>query len=614
LKKDEYGLKYWADENFIIDNSLVKINRDSKPALLDIVNEAKKMGYNTPLILRFPHLINKQMKKIYKSFNDAIKRENYSGEFQAVFPLKVNQYNGFVNEFIRYAPRYGYGLEAGSKSELLLAIASNEHKAPITVNGFKDLEMVEIGFLAKKMGHNITLIIESINELKNIIRVAKKREDPIPNIGIRIRLYSYGSGTWAKSGGIDSKFGLTVTEMIQALTLLKDSSILKEFKMLHFHIGSQINSVQTVQKAIREAGQIYAELKKMGAFSLDTINLGGGLAIEYGQHKSTRYKNYSIDEFAGQVLRLLKQVSEEKMVKVPNIVTESGRFVSAHHSILVTSVLELFSQDYKEKNLKLKDFNPKVVDELVLIYQKINGENALEQLHNAIDHLDSIETLFELGYIDLQDRSNIEILGDLITKKVLYLVKKEDIIEYDTLLHKVEERYLINASIFQSMPDFWGLGQNFPIVPIHHLDKKAVRPASIWDITCDSDGEIDFNEKAPLFLHDIDLKDEPYYLGFFLLGAYQEILGMKHNLFDRPTEIVVDITKNGFKLRDIKESNSSKEILESVGYSDKVIIDKIERQVNSLVDSSKREETIKEFLYFYRERDNYLKFEKNRRY
>jgi arginine decarboxylase len=554
------------------------------------------------------------MKIIYQKFTEAIEREEYSGSFQAVFPLKVNQYSGFISEFIRYAPRYGYGLEAGSKAELLLAIALNSHKAPITVNGFKDLEMIQIAFLAKKMGHKITVIIESLGELKNIIRASKKSSS-IPDIGIRIRLYSYGSGTWAKSGGIDSKFGLTVTEMIQALSLLKKEGLSGHFKMLHFHIGSQIESVQTVQKAIREAGQIYAELKKMGAYSLDTINLGGGLAIEYGQHSSTQQKNYMIDEFAGQIVRLLKEVSEEKMVIAPNIVTESGRFIAAHHSVLITSVLELFSQDYREKNLRLKEFNPKVVDQLALIYQKINSDNALQQLHTALDHLDSIETLFDLGYIDLQDRSNVEILGNLIIKKVLYLVNKEDIIEYDKLLHKVEERYLINASIFQSMPDFWGLEQSFPVVPIHHLDKKAVRPASIWDITCDSDGEIDFNEKAPLFLHDIDLKDEPYYLGFFLLGAYQEILGMKHNLFDRPTEITVDIKENGFKIRSVDPSDTLSDILSSVGYNVSDIEQMYGEQIRSLshLSQREREETLKEVLKFYRERDNYLKLDKKNR-
>jgi arginine decarboxylase len=597
LKKDEYGLKYWARDNFIIDNALVKVNIKSKPTLLDIVNKAKLQGLKTPLLIRFPHLIQKQMERLYKTFNDAINKEGYSGKFQAVFPLKVNQKSGFVNEFIKYAPTYNYGLEAGSKAELLLAITLNNHKAPITVNGFKDIEMIKIAFFAKKIGHNITLIIESLTELKTIIKEAINSPQ-IPFIGIRIRLYSYGSGTWAKSGGIDSKFGLTVTEMIQAIELLKKESLLSNFKMLHFHIGSQINSVQTIQKALREAGQIYAELKKMGAFNLNTINLGGGLAVEYGQHKTTRYKNYTIEEFASQVIRLLKQISEEKSVEVPNIVTESGRFIAGHHSVLITQVLELFSQDYKEKNLKLKKENPKVIEELILIYKKIDKNNAFEQLHNTIDHLDSIETLFELGYIDLQDRSNIEILGDLITKKILNIVEKEDIIEYDNLLHKVEERYLINASIFQSMPDFWGLGQNFPILPIHNLNKKAVCPASIWDITCDSDGEIDFNEKAPLFLHDIDLKDESYYLGFFLLGAYQEILGMKHNLFDTPTEIIVDIDENGFQIRDIKKTNNLQEILNQVGYSTKEIEEKLKTQIGDLRIFS----NIKEFLNM----DNYL--------
>jgi len=609
MEQDEYGLKYWSQDNFIVDSGVVKINIGAKPSILKIVESAREKGLNSPILIRFPHLIDEKMNQLYSTFHKIMKIENYKGGFQAVFPLKVNQYSGFLNEFIRYAPKYNYGVEAGSKAELLLAIAVNKHKAPITVNGFKDKEMIELGFLATQLGHNLTLIIESLSELKDIIDISEKFSQ-MPNIGIRIRLYSYGSGTWAKSGGIDSKFGLTATELIQALILLKREKFIVNFKMLHFHIGSQINSIYTVQKALREVGQIYTELKKMGADNLNKINIGGGLGVDYSQHKNSKNRNYTTEEFVSTIVKLIKEVTDEKGISNPIIYTEFGRFISANHSVLVTSVLELFSQDYCEKHLALKEYNPKIVKVLKKIYQKIDiqlGHNGIiELLHETTEHLDSIETLFELGYLDLQDRANIEILGNIIIKKILTIVDKKDIVEYDSLLHKIEERYLINLSIFQSMPDFWGLNQNFPIMPIHHLDKKAVRPASLWDITCDSDGEIDFDEKSPLFLHDINLKERPYYLGFFLLGAYQDILGMKHNLFEKPNEIIVDVTESGFNIRDEVESKSISNILDSVGYNRKNLYHKFKGQIDVLDISESEKGDVFNKIYNYFEKTNYL--------
>ena len=609
MRKDEYGLKYWAKKQFIIEDAVVKVNKDSKPSLLEIVERAEKVNkLKGPMLLRFPHLIDKQMKKLYETFNDAMKNANYEGTFQAVFPLKVNQFKTFVESFEKYAPNYNYGLEAGSKAELLLAIFSNPHKAPITVNGFKDIEIIELAFLAKQIGHDITLIIEGFNELEQILIVAEKNNrENIPNIGIRMRLHSLGTGRWAKSGGFDSKFGLTATELIHAFYLLKEEELLSKFRMLHFHIGSQINSVLNIQKALKEAGQIYTELKKMGAEKLDTLNIGGGIAVEYAQHKHKRHKNYGIDEFAYHVISLLKRISEEKNVTVPNIVTESGRFISANHAVLILPVLELFTEDHTEKNLMLKEEDPQIVTSLNRIYKNLKKENSIQSLHDTLDLLDSVETLFEMGYLDLQDRGNIEILSNLIVKQVLYVVPKEDLIEYNSLLHKLEERYLINASMFQSIPDYWGLEQKFPIMPIHKLNQKPLRPASIWDITCDSDGEIDFDDTAPIFLHDVDLEEESYYLGLFLVGAYQEILGMKHNLFAKPHEVIVNINEEDFEITEVRESCSLIKILESVGYSEVTISDKLKSQIELLKDASlEQKETIfADFLEYFSQK-NYL--------
>ena len=341
---NDFGLSIWGNSNFVIEDGKVCINEASKPAIIDIVKEIRDDGYRGPLLLRFPHLIQKQIEQIHASFAKAKKEFAYKGSFNAVFPLKVNQYPGFVKNLVRLGKPYNYGLEAGSKAELLLTMAYNNDKAPITVNGFKDKEMINIGFIAAEMGHNITLTIEGLNELEAIIAIAKERFKPKPKIGLRVRLHSTGSGLWAKSGGIHSKFGLTSTELIEAVKMLKKANLLENFTMIHFHIGSQISEIHPLKKALIEAGNIYAELRKMGASNLKAINLGGGLAIEYSQFKEESSRNYTLNEYANDVVYMLKTISEQKKEIEPDIFIESGRYIAASHALLVAPVLELFSQ------------------------------------------------------------------------------------------------------------------------------------------------------------------------------------------------------------------------------------------------------------------------------
>lgn len=537
-----WGLDVWGDDNYVVSEGKLKVNRLSSPALVDIVKDVRAKGHTGPLLLRFPHLISKQIDLIYSHFLRAKKEFNYKGGFQALYPLKVNQYPNFVKNIVKLGEKYNYGLEAGSKAELLLAMAYNNPTAPITVNGFKDKQMIALGFIACEMDYDITLTIEGLNELKTIIKTIKNRFGCIPNIGLRIRLHSAGVGTWAKSGGINSKFGLTSTELIEAVKILKDNSLLDKFTMIHFHIGSQITEISPVKKALREAGNIYAGLKKLGAVNLNSINLGGGLAIEYSQYKNKLHRNYTLSEYSNDVVYLLKEIALKKGIDEPDIFIESGRYIAAHHAVLVAPVLELFSGECIQEKLIAKE-NPPLIQELYELYETIDKANALEFLHDSIDHMESLLTLFDLGYIDLQDRSNTEVLVNLIIKKAVLLLKDKHYKELISIQERVQERYLVNFSIFQSMPDFWGINQHFPIMPLDKIDQKATRSASIWDITCDSDGEIGFNPKKPLFLHDVDLSKDEYFLGFFLVGAYQEILGMKHNLFTHPTEVSIKINE-----------------------------------------------------------------------
>ncbi|MCR2100417.1 biosynthetic arginine decarboxylase [Campylobacter upsaliensis] len=605
---NSYGIDIWGDNNFIIKNGKVCVNSGKKPAIIDMVKELRNDGYRGPLLLRFPHLIQKQIENIYGSFTKARKEFDYKGGFNAVYPLKVNQYPGFVKNLVKLGKDYNYGLEAGSKAELLLAMAYNNENSPITVNGFKDRELINIGFIAAEMGHNITLTIEGLNELEAIIDIAKERFKPKPNIGLRVRLHSAGVGIWAKSGGIHSKFGLTSTELIEAVSLLKENKLIEQFTMIHFHLGSQINEIHPLKKALNEAGNIYTELRKMGAKNLKAINLGGGLAVEYSQFKDEKSRNYTLREYANDVVFILKNIAEQKSDIEPDIFIESGRFVAASHAILIAPVLELFSQEYAENKLVLKKQNPKLIDELYDLYQNIKPSNALEYLHDSIDHLESILTLFDLGYVDLKDRSNAEILTQLISKKAILLLKDKPSADLIAIQNEVQERYLVNFSLFQSMPDFWGLEQNFPIMPLDRLDEKPTRSASIWDITCDSDGEISYSKDNPLLLHDVDVEKENYFLGFFLMGAYQEVLGMKHNLFTHPTEASVYIDENGYVLKDIIEAQSILDILEDIDYDIHAIMDILNERISesSLVDEKQKKHILGE-LYLFLNDNGYLK-------
>jgi len=588
---NNFGLNIWANKNFIIEDGEVRLNYKSMPSLLEITSKIRSNDVKGPIILRFPHLVKRQIKTLYNYFDKAIEENNYQGSFNAVFPLKVNQFPAVVEAVTSQGAKYNYGLEAGSKAELILAMAKTPDGTNITVNGFKDEEMLTLSFIAAQSGQNITVTIEGLNELETIINVASKCSLKVPNIGIRVRLHSAGSGIWAKSGGMDAKFGLTSTEIIEAVKLLKDANLLDKLRMIHFHIGSQMADIAPLKKALREAGNIYAELKKMGADSLSSINIGGGLAVEYDQHEKAHARNYSIDEFSSSVVFLLGEIMNAKGVEHPDIFTESGRFIVASHAVLITPVLELFSQDYHEKLLNFKETNPPLIEELRELNRLLNNANCIEYLHDALDHMESLFTLFDLGYIDLQDRSNAEILVHNIIKKALYLKSANPTNELEQLQTQLQERYLINASIFQSLPDYWGLGQHFPVMPIHHLNTTPLRAASLWDITCDSDGEIGFNPEKPLYLHDVNIDEDDYFLGFFNVGAYQETLGMNHNLFTHPNEYTVEISDTGYEIKNAVESKNILEILNSIGYDTQKIVNKLKSDLEKSTFITKKEKS-----------------------
>jgi arginine decarboxylase len=610
----QFGLQIWGDDNFIRKDDTVNVNYANQPSLLEITRRIREKGYKGPLLLRFPHLIAKQISTLFTAFDKAKKEFGYQGNFHAVFPLKVNQFPNFIHSLIEVSGEYNYGLEAGSKAELIIAMTKTPLGAPITVNGFKDKEMIALCFIAAKMGHNITVTIEGLGELETIIHVDrefnKEAENPVsPKIGVRIRLHSSGIGIWAKSGGYSSKFGLTSTELLEAYEMLKAHDLLDHLWMIHFHIGSQMGDIAPLKKALREAGNIYAELKKRGANALGAINIGGGLAVEYSQHSHNQERNYSLKEFANDVIYLMQEIAKSKGVAEPDIFTESGRFIAANHSVLIAPVLELFSQEYHEKGLRLKKKNPPLVQELYDLLNSLKRGNAREYLHDALDHMESLLTLFDLGYIDLEDRSNTEILVNLIIKKAIALLKNEDTDELKKLQDRIQERYLVNFSAFQSLPDFWGLAQQFPVMPLDRLDTKPTNPASIWDITCDSDGEIGFDRDLPLYLHDIDVSKEEYFLAFFLTGAYQEVLGMKHNLFTHPTECIISFNDEGdYAIEHLIEAQNLMDVLDDLDYDTNLIDKALKYQIeeSTLISQEEKREILGK-LYLYLSENSYLK-------
>ncbi len=609
-----FGLNIWGDNNFIIDHDTINVNHASRPSLLQITQKIREKGYKGPLLLRFPHLIKKQISTLFTTFEKAKKEFDYKGNFQAVFPLKVNQFPNFIESLIEVSQAYNYGLEAGSKAELIIAMSKTPLEAPITVNGFKDKEMISLCFIAAKMGHNITVTIEGLGELETIIQVNHELNDGldtpiVPKIGVRIRLHSTGIGIWAKSGGYGSKFGLTSTELLEAYEMLKKHTLLSYLWMIHFHIGSQMSDIAPLKKALREAGNIYAELKKRGADALGAINIGGGLAVEYSQHEGKTERNYSLQEFANDVVFLMQEIAKSKGVDEPDIFTESGRYIAASHSVLVAPVLELFSQEYNEKGLRLKEKNPPLIEELNDLYTSLSRKHAREYLHDALDHMESLLTLFDLGYIDLEDRSNTEILVNLIIKKAIFLLQNEGTDELKKLQDRIQEKYLVNFSAFESLPDFWGLAQHFPVMPLDRLNEKPTNPASIWDITCDSDGEIGFNRNLPLYLHDIDVSKEEYFLAFFLTGAYQEVLGMKHNLFTHPTEAVIGFDDEGnYTVDKLIEAQNLMDILDDLDYDTHLIDKTLTYRIEASKHLSKEEkQALLDKLYLYLSENSYLK-------
>ncbi len=608
-----YNINGWGLKYFSINEKghVVVTPREGHASvdLKEVLDELQVRDVAAPVLLRFPDILDNRVEKISRCFKAAAKEYNYQAENFIIYPIKVNQMRQVVEEIVSHGKKFNIGLEAGSKPELHAVLATNiAENALIICNGYKDMDYIELALLAQKMGRRIYLVVEKLNELAMIAESAK-RLGIKPNIGIRIKLSSSGSGKWEESGGDQSKFGLNSSELLEALDFLTKNKMTDSLKLIHFHIGSQITKIRRIKNALREATQFYVQLTKMG-FDIDFMDIGGGLGVDYDGTRSSSSEssmNYSIQEYANDSISAIVDACEKNNLKQPNIITESGRSLTAHHSVLIFDVLATTSLPEWNSRQEIGPDDHELARELYDIWDKLSQPRLFESWHDALQIREEALDLFSLGLLDIKTRSQIE--------KLFWSVAREVGDIAGTLKHAPEElrkiakmlpdKYFCNFSLFQSLPDSWAIDQVFPIMPISRLDEKPTRTAVLQDITCDSDGKIsnyisNNGTSSSLPVHSLRER-EPYYIGVFLVGAYQEILGDMHNLFGDTNAVHISVYKDRYEIDQIIYGETVDEVLDYVQYNPKRLVRNVETWVTSSMKSGKiTPEEGREFLSNYR--------------
>ena len=577
--------------------------------LRDVMDELQLRDVTPPVLLRFPDILDNRIEKTSSCFKKAAEEYQYKGENFIVYPIKVNQMQPVVEEIISHGRKFNLGLECGSKPELHAVIAVQcQSDSIIVCNGYKDQSYIELALLAQKMGKRIFLVVEKMNEI-GLIAAAAKKLGVRPNIGIRIKLASSGSGKWQESGGDASKFGLRASELLQALEILDEKGLHDCVRLIHFHIGSQITKIRRIQTALREAANFYIQLHKMG-YNIDFVDCGGGLGVDYDGTRSSSSEssvNYSIQEYVNDCVYTFVDAANKNGIAHPNLITESGRSLSAHHSVLVIDVLETTSLPQMREEFEPAEGDHQLVKDLYEIWDNLNTRTMLEDWHDAEQIRDEALDLFSHGIVDLRTRAEIESMYWSVCREVNSMAKSlkhtpEELRGLDKLL---ADKYFCNFSLFQSLPDAWAIDQLFPIVPIQRLDERPTRNATLQDITCDSDGKLaNFvtNRQAShvLPVHTIK-KNEDYYLGVFLVGAYQEILGDMHNLLGDTNAVHISVKDDGYHIDQIFDGETVEEVLDYVQYNPKKLVRQLEIWVTKSVKAGKISlEEGKEFLSNYR--------------
>ncbi len=608
-----YNINGWGINYFSVNekgNVVVTPQKDGVQIdLKELIDELQVRDVAAPMLIRFPDILDSRIEKMSNCFKIAAKEYNYNAQNFIIYPIKVNQMRPVVEEIVSHGKKFNIGLEAGSKPELHAVIATNTNNDSLIIcNGYKDEDYIELALLAQKMGRRIYIVVEKLNELKLIARIARRLKIK-PNLGIRIKLASSGSGKWENSGGDVSKFGLTSSELLDAMEYLHENELVDCLKLVHFHIGSQVNKIRRIKIALREASQFYAQMCLSG-FNIEFVDIGGGLGVDYDGTRSANNEssvNYSIQEYVNDAISTMVDVSDKNNIPHPNVITESGRSLTAHHSVLIFEVLESTSlPEWDDEEEPLAD-DHELVKELYSLWDTINQPRMLEIWHDAQQIREEALDRFSLGLLDLKTRAKVERLFWSIAREIQQMTSKirhvpEELNQLEKLL---ADKYFCNFSLFQSLPDSWAIDQIFPIMPLHRLDEKPDRAATIQDITCDSDGKIDNfistrNLSHYLPVHKLKAK-EPYYIGVFLVGAYQEILGDLHNLFGDTNAVHVSIDGDGYSIDQIIDGETVAEVLDYVQYNPKKMV----RTVETWVTSSVKAGTIsasegKEFLSNYR--------------
>lgn len=603
-----WGLKYFS----INEKGHVAVTPREGYASVDLkelMDELQVRDVTAPVLLRFPDILDNRIEKISKCFKQAADEYGYTAQNFIIYPIKVNQMRPVVEEIVSHGKKFNIGLEAGSKPELHAVLAINTDKNSLIIcNGYKDENYIELALLAQKMGRRIFLVVEKMNELKLIADISKRLKIR-PNIGIRIKLASSGSGKWEESGGDGSKFGLNSSELLDALDFLERTKMTDCLKLIHFHIGSQITKIRRIKNALKEASQFYVQLQNMG-FHVEFVDIGGGLGVDYDGTRSSSSEssmNYSIQEYVNDSVSALVDACVKNDLPQPNIITESGRSLTAHHSVLVFEVLETTSLPIWDEKEELGENPHELVDELYKIWDNMNQPRLLESWHDALQIREEALDLFGLGLLDLRTRAQIEQLFWSVAREVSEIASdmKHAPEELRKISKLLPDKYFCNFSLFQSLPDSWSIDQLFPIMPISRLDERPDRTATIQDITCDSDGKINnfispHGSNSHLAVHALNNK-EPYYIGVFLVGAYQEILGDMHNLFGDTNAVHVSVNEKGYTIEQVIDGETVAEVLDYVQYSPKKLVRTLETWVTQSVKEGRISlEEGKEFLSNYR--------------
>lgn len=571
-----YGVPNWSGGYFNVGpkgEMQVRVGSSSS-SLIDIVRDFRSAGHALPLILRFPQILVDRLAHLNRAFADAITKFGYENHYQGVFPVKVNQRRVVLETLAEVGARYRTGVEAGSKAELALCLVQDMHpEALLCCNGFKDEDFIRLALWGRRLNKNVVITLEKYTELERVLKISREMNIR-PALGLRFKLHAQGSGKWEDSGGDNAKFGLSTSEMLSAIERLRDLGMLDTLKMVHCHVGSQVTDIRKVRAAVREAAQTYVELRELGV-EIQYLNVGGGLAVDYDGSKTSFHAsaNYGLQEYADTVIYTVLETCQQAEVPHPIVVSESGRALTAHHSVLVLPVIDVVGPT--QGAVKLTDLPGEphtLVGDMRELLETVGIKNYREVFYDAASNKDTMHSLFDLGYLTILERAHIENLYQQILMRIARIVRDLDYVPEDIedLPKLLADKYICNFSLFQSLPDHWAIGALFPIVPLMRLDEMPTRNATLVDISCDSDGKIDKfidlrDVKATLPLHELR-QDEPYYLGVFLTGAYQDVLANSHNLFGRVNEAHIRVGEDGYSTDLIVNGQKARRVIENMGY------------------------------------------------